>query len=196
MGCCGLGVILTLFVLVEQTLDTLEAGLKPAHRSSDTRIQAINEQMESLHGKFSLLLAESVELKLKALSRDMEAGKLNPEDARLFSELEKELLLLEQYSDALGPDQLESSKLEHPRFKAIAPVASPSDIPREAPHQDNELARHISRLRHIVYFSLLALGVTLLILVGRWSLNPPVLPNRHQERPPLKHLPKPDDEPV
>jgi hypothetical protein len=190
VGGCGLSLILTLFVLVEQTLDTLEAGLRPVHHSSDSRIQVLNEQMQSLHGKFSLLLAESVELKLKALSKDMEAGKLDPEDARLFSELEKELLLLEQYSATAGSGQLESGKLEHPRFKAILPPA-----PAPAPQPDDELARHIKRLRHIVYFSLSALGVTLLILLGRWSLHTPGLVD-HQEQPPYRQLPKPDDETV
>ncbi|MGI9212250.1 MAG: hypothetical protein ACR2HF_07225 [Methylococcaceae bacterium] len=190
-ACCGLGVILALFVWVEHTLDTLEAGLKPIHHTSNPRLQAINEQMESLHGRFSLLLAESVEMKLKALSKDMETGRLDPDDARLFNELEKELLLLEQYSNNGAADPLESSKLEHPRFNAIAPIPAPTS----AVTSDQELSQQISRLRNFVYFSLSALAIGLLVLVGRWFKPHRSLPD-HTPQKTIACLPKPDNHTV
>lgn len=190
-ACCGLGIILTLFVWGEHTLDTLEAGLKPIHHSSNPRLQAINEQMESLHGRFSLLLAESVEMKLKALSRDMESGRLDPDDARLFNELEKELLLLEQYSNNGAADPLEASKLEHPRFNAITPISTPTET--VVPEQ--ELSLQISRLRTLVYFSLSALAIGLLVLIGRWFKPNRSLPD-HTPPKAMDCLPKPDNHTV
>ncbi len=192
-ACISLGLILILFIRVEQALDTLEAGLKPARHSSDARLQAINEQMDSLHEKFSLLLAESVEMKLKALSKDMEAGKLDPDDAHLFGELEKELQLLQQYSATRGPGQLESARLEHARFKPLAPPAATDARPESSPDA-TELSRQISRLRNMVYLSLTALGICLVILAGYWSRPTPGLPDRSADS--LKSLPKPDDKPV
>jgi hypothetical protein len=170
VGICGLVLILFLFVHVEKALDTLEAGLKPIHHADSPRLQAINQQMESLHGRFSVLLAESVEMKLKALSRDMEQGKLTQEDAPLFSELEKELQMLQQYSANLEPDQLDSNRLEHPRFKPV-PIAEESKPARDI------ISAQFIELRNIVYFSLSALGVTLLALLGYWIKKPHHLPH-------------------
>lgn len=170
VGICGLVLILFLFVHVEKALDTLEAGLKPVHHTDSPRLGAINQQMESLHGRFSVLLAESVEIKLKALSKDMEQGKLTPEDAPLFSELEKELQMLQQYSANLEPDQLDSNRLEHPRFKPV-PMAE-----RSKPARDT-ISAQFTELRNIVYFSLSAFGVTLLVLLGHWIKKPHHLPH-------------------
>lgn len=185
-GFLGLALILVLFVHVEKALDTLEAGLKPVHHTDHPRIEAINQQMESLHGQFSVLLAESVEMKLKALSKDMEKGKLNPEDARLFDELEKELQMLEQYSADLAPDQLENNRLEHPRFKPVAMS--------ENSKSDQEIPAQFTELRSIVYFSLSALGITLLAFLGYWAKQSHKLPNPHDSGIIAGHLPKLPDE--
>ncbi len=176
---CGLILILFLFVRVEKALDTLEAGLKPIHHTNNPRLEAINQQMESLHERFSVLLAESVEIKLNTLSRDIEKGKLTPEDAPLFSELEKELQMLQQYSANLEPEQLDSNRLEHPRFKPV-PIVEES-----RPTQDVISAQFI-QLRNIVYLILSALGVTLVVLLGYWIKKPHHLP--HDTDDPVKNI--------
>lgn len=188
VGIIGLTLILGAFVQIETALDTLEAGLKSVHNNTNApRIQAINRQIESLHGKFSVLLTESVELKLKTLSSDMEQGKPKPEDARLFEELEKELQLLEQYSVDMEPGELEAGSLEHPRFKST-PVSQDAT-------QGTELSTQITKLRSIMYLSLSALGIALVGFLGHWLKHPgaPLQISTSSEEG-IKHLPKPPRE--
>jgi hypothetical protein len=160
LGIFFLSLIFVLFFQVQTVLNGFETRLAPASRSEDPRLKAINQQMESLQGKFSLLLAESVEAKLKSLSKDVEIGKVSPENLHLFEELKKELQLLEKYSGTAGTDTLDASQLEHPRFQMVEESLKPL--------RTEELIGEISRLRNLFYLCLAALAVTAIGLVGYW----------------------------
>jgi hypothetical protein len=150
-----------LFFQVRNVLERFETPLIPDGPGRDTRITAIHQQMESLQGKFSVLLAESVEMKLKTLSKDIESGKVSAEDLRLFEELKSDLQLLEKYSaNHAERRSLDSMLLEHPRFQQMA------ESRKLTPNPDWDI--QVLRLKNLVYVCIAALVLTSLFLLGYW----------------------------
>jgi hypothetical protein len=159
-GCLLLASILILFLQVQGFLGHLEAKLA-AETSGGNRLHALNQHMEALQGKFSALLADSVEVRLKALEQSVETGKVGADDLRIFESLKNDLQALQSYAQRSGATGLDYARLEHDRYRAVAASAP---TPR-----GNELQSELLELKTLFYGCLAVLAVALLALYSYWS---------------------------
>lgn len=152
--------VLILFFQVEGFLGRLEPQKLPATNGHD-RLQVISEQVDTLQGKFSVLMVESVETRLRTLEKNIAAGNANAEDLRAFEQLKHDLAMLRRYADFSGIAALDGAILEHDRYQLQAP-AEAVESPKES------LAREVRELRNLTYLILLGLASSSLIGASLW----------------------------
>jgi hypothetical protein len=125
------------------------------------RLDAMGQQMEVLRNRLHGLLADSVEIRLKSLERDISLGKVSTEDLRLFDTLQNDLKALENYSSMAGSIGIDEAVREHPRYQSLA-LASGKAIAH------GEMLNEISRLRVLLYLCLTGLIAGGVVLAGRY----------------------------
>lgn len=172
--------LLMAFYQIQQELDGLEAQL--VTDQGELRMKAMAEQVGLLQQRLHGLMADSVEIRLRALERSLAAGQLTPELMQQFDVLKKDILTLEQTAAQVDFQGLDAASAEHPRYQKVPLPAAPT-LTR------SEMFKEISRLRLLLYFCLTGLVATSGLLVGRyWRLTQkaPGLPGEGVgQRPPL-----------
>jgi len=128
------------------------------------RLDAIGQQMEVLRNRLHGLLADSVEIRLKSLERDISLGKVSTEDLRLFDTLQNDLKALETYSSMAGSIGINEAVREHPRYQSLA-LASGGAMAH------GEMLNEISRLRILLYLCLTALIAGGAVMAGRYWIE-------------------------
>lgn len=152
--------VLVLFLQVQGFLNHLETKLA-AESHGDPRLHAITQQVEALQGKFSAVLAESVEIRLKTLEQNIANGKAGPDDLKTFESLKSDLKLLENYAGRTGNTLgFDYARQEHPRYRAVV----------ESQHvwRNDELHSALLELKNVFYACLGTLAMSLLMLGGYW----------------------------
>jgi hypothetical protein len=154
---CAVCLLSFAFVLFNAS-DRLEAAMTvpPEGRA---RIMAINQQMEALQGKFGVLLAESVEMRLKTLQRSIEMGKVSASDIAAFEQLKNDLTLLEDYAERSGANGLDGALLEHARFQ---------QTPGSGMVRNEALMDEVLRVKNLLYFCAASLAATTVLISGYW----------------------------
>lgn len=160
-ACLLLASALMLFFQVRSFLEHIETKLV-SESGGDPRLQAIGLQMEALRGKFHGLLAESVEVRLKSLEKNVEAGKITADDLRAFEELQKDLKLLESYAGAGGTTALGYYEREHSRFRAI---------PEAKPIRNDQLLGEMVEVTALFYLCLAGIATGTLMMVGYYWMR-------------------------
>lgn len=158
-GCLLLVSALVLFFEVRSFLGHLESRLAVGGHG---RLQAMSQQMEALRGRFNGILAESIEVRLKALEKNLAAGKVGADDLRAFEELQKDIAILERYAGSGGPAVLNEAG-EHDRFRALR---SPQPGIR-----DTDLVNEVAELKHLFYFCLAGLATGTGMMLGYYWVN-------------------------
>lgn len=158
-GLLLLASVLVLFFQVQGFLSHLETRLAvEAH--GDARLHAINQHVEVLQGKFNALLAESVEVRLKALEQSVANGRIGGDDLRNFETLKNDLKLLENYTEKSGGNLTDYAPQEHPRFQAM-----PST---QKVWRPEELRSEFLQLQNLFYLCLAVLALSFLMVTGYW----------------------------
>ncbi|SMF96191.1 hypothetical protein SAMN02949497_3581 [Methylomagnum ishizawai] len=157
-----LAAVLVLFLQVQGFVNHLEAQWA-ADTGGDTRLRALNQHMEALQTKFNALLADSVEVRLKALEKSVESGKVALEDLRAFESLKNDLQTLEAYTERAGTTLgLDSARQEHGRYQPMA-------AGQAAALHKTDLKGELAELKTLFYGCLAALAVALLALARYWA---------------------------
>lgn len=155
--CLLLGSALVLLVQVQGFLSHVETRLS-LEAGGDSRLRAMSQHLQELRGKFHGLLEESVETRLKALEKTVASGKVNPDDLKLFGELQKDIEALESYAIVEGAQSLDYSLREHDRFRALAPSS--------APPRSDELLREAGELKSLIYLCVAGLMTGTALMLG------------------------------
>lgn len=181
--------LLTLFHELSGELDALEARL--VQETGGDRLHAIDQQMDTLRNRLHGLMADSVEIRLKSLERNLAEGRVSPEDLKLFDTLQNDLKALQDYAEGSGAQSLEYESREHPRYQHGPPSTesvTASAIASAIPIPKADMLKEISRLRTLLYLCLTGLVGTGGVLVGRFWIQarrPPLIEHRTARRPPL-----------
>lgn len=163
-ACLLLVSILVLFFQVQSFLGHVETTVATADAGGETRLRAIGRQVEMLRDKLHGALADSVELRLKALERNIDAGKVGADDVRAFEELLKDLKLLEDYAESGPATALDDSRRDHGRFRPL-----PGG---EGGFGKSNLVQELADLKTLFYFCLAGLGTGTVVMVGYyWVLQ-------------------------
>ena len=156
-------VILALFYQLHTQLADLESRLA-AGTTGGERLNAMGQQMDILRNRLHGLLADSVEIRLKSLERDISMGKVSTEDLRLFETLQSDLKALENYSSAVGSIGVDEAVREHPRYQSLAQSAGGAIA-------HGEMLNEVSRLRILLYLCLTGLIAGGAVLAGRYWIE-------------------------
>lgn len=179
MGLILLAGLFSLFYQLQGELDLLESQLMT--EAGGERMKSMGEQMVLLQNRLQGLMADSVEIRLKALERTMANGSVTPEVIHQFEVLQNDIRSLETYAQGPNAPNLDQAIPEHPRYSAMPGAVSPTLTKAE-------MFREISRLRTLLYLCLTGLVATGGVLLGRYWLTshrPPQLPDTRTSRPPL-----------
>jgi len=125
--CIGLVLLLGLvaaFYQIYTDLNRLESRVARASGAGVERLRVMGRQMDTLRDRLHGLMAESVEIRLKSLDRNIATGKVSTDDLVLFQALQTDLKSLETYAGATGGDGLDSERSEHPRYQAAGGVTT------------------------------------------------------------------------
>lgn len=136
-------------------LETTVAG--PTEEQA--RIKAINRQIDALQRKFGVLLAESVEMRLKTLQKNIDMGTVSSADIAAFEQLRNDLAVLEGYAEASGADVFDSTEIEHSRFRRL---------PGSAVVRNEELMDEVLQVKNLLYFCAASLATTTVLVSGYW----------------------------
>ena len=179
IGLILLAGLFTLFYQLQGELDLLESQLMT--ETGGARMKSMGEQMTLLQNRLHGLMADSVEIRLKALERTMANGSVTPEVIQQFEVLQNDIRSLETYAQGPNAPNLDQAIPDHPRYSAISGGVAPTMTKAE-------MFREISRLRTLLYLCLTGLVATGGVLLGRyWLASPraPQLPHSRSSRPPL-----------
>lgn len=157
-ACLLLVSVFVLFFQVQSFLGHLETRMVAGTGGGDARLRAIGRQMEILRSKFHGVLADSVEMRLKALEQSIDAGKVVAEDFRAFEQLQKDLELLENYLGGAPAAALDSGQREHGRYRPL-PQGEPAV-------GEGEMLRELSALKTLFYFCLAGLATSTVAMLG------------------------------
>ena len=155
---------LVLFFHVQSFLERMETRLVAADRGGDARLRAIGRQVEVLRGKLHGALAESVEIRIRELEKNIDAGKLSAGDFKAFDELQRDLKLLEDYAENAPTSVFDYTARDHGRFRPISPKV------REA--YSTPVRQEFSDLKTLFYFCLAGFGTSTVMMVGYyWTVQ-------------------------
>ena len=174
--------IVALFYQLHNELGMLESKL--ASVSGGERLEAMSQQMDGLRNRLHGLMADSVEIRLKGLERNLSSGRVTADDLQLFDVLQADIKALEAYSNQPGSPGLNDEVREHPRYQAAVAAAAGSDVLLTKA----DMLKEISRLRTLLYLCLTGFVASGGIFVGRYWLGgrrPTALPPPKLPRPPL-----------
>lgn len=178
IGLIVLAGLFTLFFQLQGELDLLESQLMS--EAGGERMKSMGEQMVLLQNRLHGLMADSVEIRLKALERTLANGYATPEVIQQFEAIQNDIRSLEIYAQGPNAPNLDQAIPDHPRYSAIPGAASPLT--------KADMFREISRLRTLLYLCLTGLVATGGVLLGRYwlaSQRPPQLTHARSSRPPL-----------
>lgn len=180
MGLLVLAGLLTAFFELQRELDGLESQL--IADQSGARMKAMGEQVSLLQQRLHGLMADSVEIRLRALERHLANGQITPDLMQQFEVIKNDILTLEQAASRSEAADLPLGLLDHPRYQQIRSA--------DPPHRSRtELFQEISRLRTLLYLCLTGLVATGGVLLGRqwWLMQKPAQlpPGGARPRPPL-----------
>lgn len=170
--------LISLFYQLQQDLDVLETQL--IQDAGGQRMKLMGEQMVLLQGRLNGLMADSVEIRLKALERSLASGQVTPALLEQFEVLKNDIRSLESYADGPHARDLDQMVPDHPRFRGSA-----SNAPRVLTKA--EMFQEISRLRTLLYLCLTGLFATGGVFLGRYWL----MTHRASLRLPPARAPKP-----
>lgn len=174
-------IILTIGYQIKIELDGLEARLlQPA---GNPRLDAISQQMSGLRGRLHGLMADSVEMRLKSLERNLATGHVNGDDLQAFQSLQRDLQSLETFAGSPDGAMMGVGQADHPRYQALAAA-----VPGLAGNA--ELLQEISRLRTLLYLCLTGLVVGGFV-AGRSWIASHQSHSRLDATPRGQHLPAP-----
>lgn len=162
-GSVVLAGILVLFWQFHTELNSLESRLFMETGSGD-RLRAMDQQMGALRDRLHGLMADSVEIRLKSLERNIAAGKVSGDDLIVFQTLQNDLRSLESYERASGSSGLGSAAREHPRYQAAGLSAG-------AMLANGDMLREISRLRTLLYICVTGLLAAGGLVAGRYWIS-------------------------
>ena len=152
-------IILTIGYQIKIELDGLETRLlQPA---GNPRLDAISQQMSGLRGRLHGLMADSVEMRLKSLERNLATGHINGDDLQVFQSLQRDLQSLETFAGSPDGAMIGVGQADHPRYQALAAA-----VPGLAGNA--ELLQEISRLRTLLYLCLTGLVVGGVVASRSW----------------------------
>lgn len=177
--------VFALFLQFRGELETLESSVIRESGGGE-RLRAMSRQMEVLRDRLHGLMADSVEIRLKTLERNLAAGKVNGDDLILFQTLQNDMQSLEAYAMAPNASGLDYAAREHPRFQPVGVAGTVLT--------HGEMLGEISRLRTLLYLCLtgfLAAGGVAAArcwigfrkppaLAGKTSASPPLLSRNHR----------------
>lgn len=172
--------IFALFWQFHGELKTLESSVVRESGGGE-RLKAMNQQMEVLRDRLHGLMADSVEIRLKTLERNLAAGKVSGDDLILFQTLQNDMQSLEAYATVAGTPGLDYAAREHPRFQPVGMAAG-------AVLSQGEMLREISRLRTLLYLCLTGLLAAGGVTAARCWIGyrkPPALTSGASAPPPL-----------
>ena len=171
--------VLAVFWQFHTQLNTLEARLV-MDASGGERLKAMNQQMALLRDRLHSVMADSVEIRMKALERSIASGKVGGDDLILFRTLQNDLQSLEGYAAATGNPLPDSAAREHPRYQAAGMAAAGALA-------HSEMLQEIARLRTLLYLCLTGLlGAGGVAATRYWlgSRQPPALDRPSGHHPP------------
>lgn|GEM_PF-1558523 len=154
-----LAVFLCSFILVLFYFSTRLEATVASPTEGHARIKAINQQIDALQRKFGVLLAESVETRLKALQKNIETGTVSSADIATFEQLRNDLTLLEGYAEAGGANAFDSTQIEHSRFRRL---------PGSEVVRNEELMNEVLQVKNLLYFCAASLATTTVLVSGYW----------------------------
>jgi hypothetical protein len=159
----GLTLLLALAAVFYQLytdLNRLESTVAMGSGAGVERLRAMGQQMDSLKDRLHGLMAESVEIRLKTLDRNIASGKVGTEDLILFQALQNDLKSLETYASVTGGAGLDGESNEHARYQTASGMTT-------AALARSEMLKEISRLRTLLYLCLTGLVAGGGVLVAR-----------------------------
>ena len=174
--------IVAVFYQLHNELGMLESKIETV--GGGERLQAMSQQMDGLRHRLHGLMADSVDIRLKGLERNLSSGRVTADDLKLFDVLQTDIRDLEAYSNQPGSLGLNDEVREHPRYQAMAAAGGGSDVLLTKA----DMLKEISRLRTLLYLCLTGFVATGGIFVGRYWLGgrrPEALPPPKFPRPPL-----------
>ncbi|WP_156912929.1 hypothetical protein [Methylocaldum szegediense] len=115
--------------------------------------------MEALQQRFGALLADSVEMRLKALQTKIEKGTVSSADLAAFDQLKNDLMLLQGYAAVGGADALDGTAVEHARFRRL---------PDSGAARNQELLDEVLYVKNLLYFCAASLATTAVLISGYW----------------------------
>jgi hypothetical protein len=154
-----LAVCLCSFLLILFYFSTRLEATVASPTEGHARIQAINQQIDALQHKFGALLAESVEMRLKALQKNIEMGTVSSADIETFEQLRNDLTLLKGYAETDGANMFDSSQIEHARFQKL---------PGSEVVRNEELMNEVLQVKNLLYFCAASLATTTVLVSGYW----------------------------
>ena len=171
--------LFAIFHQLQGDLDLLESQLMT--ESGGDRMKAMGGQMVLLQSRLHGLMADSVEIRLKALEQNMASGHVTPEVMHQFEVLQNDIKVLESYTQGPDSPNLDTAIPEHPRYASAVAQGAPGLT-------KVEMFREISRLRTLLYLCLTGLVATGGVLLGRYwltSARSAQLPHTPSRKPPL-----------
>lgn len=124
------------------------------------KIRHYNQQLASLQERMTAFIADSVENRLHALEKNIEAGDVGTQDIRNFEELRNELKLLESYAGGKAGNLTDSSRLEHPRFQ-VTPGTQGAVV-------NGDMIAELIQLKTLLYISIASCGMVAFMMGGYW----------------------------
>ncbi|MFM8442359.1 MAG: hypothetical protein ACKN9W_03330 [Methylococcus sp.] len=149
-----------IFYQLYTDLSRLESTVAMSSGAGVERLRAMGQQMDTLRDRLHGLMAESVEIRLKTLDRNIASGKVGTEDLILFQSLQNDLKSLEAYASVTGGAGLDGESHEHARYKTASGLTT-------AALAQSEMLKEISRLRTLLYLCLTGLVAGGGVLVTR-----------------------------
>lgn len=181
IGIALLLVLTSVFFQLYRDINRLESTVAMGSVAGMERLRVMGQQMDTLRDRLHGLMAESVEIRLKTLDRNIASGKVGTEDLILFQALQNDLKSLETYASVTGGAGLDGESNEHARYKTASGMTT-------AALAQSEMLKEISRLRTLLYLCLTGLVAGGGVLGARYwiaSQRPAALTHPRSAKPPL-----------
>lgn len=151
---------LYLYLSTSQLYNQLHADLVESEDGDSKRIRRYNEKLQSLQDRMTVFVADSVETKLKSLEKNVSTGTVGTQEIKTLEELKGEVKLLEKYSYGRHANLTDPIRLDHSRFQLV-PGTEPLPV-------EGDLLYEVSKLKHLLYFSIASCGFVGFMLGGYW----------------------------
>lgn len=151
---------LYLYISTNQLYERIHADLVETEDGDAKRIRQYNEKLQTLQDRMTVFVADSVETKLKSLEKNVTTGTVGTQEIKALEELKGEVKLLEKYSYGRHANLTDPMRLDHSRFQII-PSTEPAPV-------EGDLLNEVSKVKHLLYFSIASCGFVGFMLGGYW----------------------------